>query len=89
MFVRRKKNKSGTTSVQVVDKSTGSYKVVKTIGCSSDPSHINELVKQAHQFIDRSQNQTSFDYLTGDDQYFIEQLRQRIDQIQLIGRSWY
>jgi hypothetical protein len=32
MFVREKKNKSGTVSVQIIDKSTGSYHVAKTVG---------------------------------------------------------
>lgn len=38
MFVRRKKNPSGVISVQVIDKSKGTYRVVKTIGSSSDSS---------------------------------------------------
>lgn len=85
MFVRRKKNKSGTISVQVIDKSAGTYNVIKTMGCSREPSQIQELVKQARRFIDHRHKQGSFDYITGDDHYFLEQLRQRIDQVQLIG----
>jgi hypothetical protein len=34
MFVRRKKNKSGSTSIQVISKNGGKYHVVKTIGNS-------------------------------------------------------
>lgn len=52
MFVRLKKNKSGTTSVQVIDKYTGSYKVVKTIEYSSVLSHNDDLVKQAPSLLD-------------------------------------
>ena len=40
MFVREKKNKSGTVSVQIIDKSSGSYRVAKTVGSSSDPEEI-------------------------------------------------
>lgn len=39
MFVRKKPNKSGSVSVQIIDKSDG-YKVVKTVGCSKDPHKI-------------------------------------------------
>jgi len=51
MFVRSKKNKSGVISVQVIDKSTGKYKVVKTIGSSSERSEIQKLIKHANQWI--------------------------------------
>ncbi len=51
MFVRSKKNKSGVISVQVIDKSTGKYKLFKTIGSSSVPSEIQKLIKQGHQWI--------------------------------------
>ena len=37
MFVRKKKNRSGTVSVVVADKSSGRFKELKTIGVSSDP----------------------------------------------------
>jgi hypothetical protein len=32
MFVRRKPNKRGLVSIQVIDKTSGPYPVVKTIG---------------------------------------------------------
>ena len=34
MFVRKKKNKSGTLSIQIISKTRGNYKVIKTIGCA-------------------------------------------------------
>src|SRR4051812_40082117 len=51
MFVRNKKNKSGVISVQVIDKSTGKYKPIKTIGSSADPSAVEKLVVTAEQWI--------------------------------------
>jgi len=41
MFVRKKQNKSGVISVQIIDKSSGKYKVVKTIGSSSDEKQVS------------------------------------------------
>ena len=43
MFVRKKKNPSGIISVQIIDKSNGRYRVVKTIGSSSDTKNVDEL----------------------------------------------
>jgi len=51
MFVRKKPNKSGKISVQVIEKVRGSYKVAKTIGSSSDNTKVEELVSLGEDWI--------------------------------------
>jgi len=51
MFVRKKKNISGVISVQVIDKSTGKYRVAKTIGSSSDVQVVEDLYFQGKKWI--------------------------------------
>jgi hypothetical protein len=51
MFVRRKPNKSGKISVQVIEKVRGKYKVAKTIGNSSLESEVERLVKIGEEWI--------------------------------------
>lgn len=51
MFVRKKPNKSGKISVQVIDKVRGSYKVAKTIGSSFDHTEVEELVSLGEEWI--------------------------------------
>ena len=51
MFVRKKKNKSGKISVQVIDKSSGKYKVIKSFGSSDNPLVVEDLYKKAQQWI--------------------------------------
>lgn len=58
MFVRKKRNKSGSVSVQVIDKTRG-YRVVKSIGVADDPDQINRLVELGKVFIARQSNQYS------------------------------
>jgi len=58
MFVRKKKNRSGSVSVQVIDKSK-SYRVVKTIGSSKNLDQINRMFELAKLFIDRQSKQYS------------------------------
>jgi transposase len=58
MFVRKKHNKSGSFSVQVIDKSNG-YHVVKTIGAACDPAEVSRLVELGKAFIVRQSNQYS------------------------------
>lgn len=62
MFVRKKKNKSGVISVQVVDKSTGKYRLVKTIGSSNDSTEIERLFKDGHDFIRHYRGQQTINF---------------------------
>jgi hypothetical protein len=43
MFVRKKKNKSGSISVQIIEKVGRINKLVQTVGSSKDETEINEL----------------------------------------------
>jgi hypothetical protein len=51
MFVRKKKNRSGTTSIVVIDKSSGLFREVKTIGISSDDQEIASFFEQGKKWI--------------------------------------
>lgn len=51
MFVKRKKNKSGSTSVVVVDKVGSKYDYVATIGISNNPTDIEKLVLEGKKYI--------------------------------------
>jgi transposase len=53
MFVRKLKNRSGSLSVQVIQKTNGKYKVVKTIGSATTQQEIEKLVNLAQQEIER------------------------------------
>jgi hypothetical protein len=48
MFVRKKKNKSGSISIQIISKESGKYKVIETIGCSKNDYEIEQLIQQAN-----------------------------------------
>ena len=50
MFVRRKHNKSGTTSIQVVAKADGKYRVQKSFGSSRDETVLASLEQKAKQW---------------------------------------
>jgi len=49
MFVRKKKNQSGSVSIQIISKNNGKYKVVETIGCSKNIIEIEQLLQQANE----------------------------------------
>jgi len=62
MFIRKKKNKSGSISVQVIDKSTGKYRVLQTIGSSSNPRTIETLIIKGKQWIKSNIKQLELDF---------------------------
>jgi len=51
MYVRRKPNKTGTVSVQVIDKHTGKYSVMRSFGTGRTEAELLSLEEHARQFI--------------------------------------
>jgi transposase len=66
MFIRKKPNKSGSFSIQIISKIKGINKVVKTIGSSRTQEGIDLLLNQASQELNDIQKQTSL-FLSQDD----------------------
>ena len=62
MFVRKKPNKSGLVSVQVIDKSHGKYRVVKTIGSSAKADEVERFVDEGKRFIQSQTGLQEFDF---------------------------
>ena len=71
MFLRKLKNRSGSTSVQVIQKINGRYKVLKTIGCANTLQEIEKLVLLAKQEIE---------FLTAQPKLFISENDTLIEQ---------
>ena len=53
MFLRKKANKSGSTSIQIISKTSGTYKVIKTVGCAHTEQEEAKLTFLAKQEIER------------------------------------
>jgi len=51
MYVRRKPNKTGSVSVQVIDKSKGHYRVIKSFGTGNTEVEIVRLENHAQQYV--------------------------------------
>ena len=58
--VRKKKNSSGSISIQIIDRKNRGYKVVETIGCSKDKEEIDALYQKALDRIDELENNLLF-----------------------------
>lgn len=80
MFVRKKKNQSGSTSIQIIKKINRTNKVIKTIGSSNDPDEINRLFQQGLYELPRLFGSTLFDDINAPE---IDQLSN--DSIRVVG----
>lgn len=60
MFVRKQRNRSGSTIIVVVDKSDGIYREVKSFGASSDTNKIDSLYREASAWISKYGGQQLF-----------------------------
>lgn len=83
VYVRQKKNRSGKVSIQIIDKSFGKYKVLKTIGCSSNELEIENLVLKGKQWIKEKEGIPELDFSSDTAQ--IEQVFSMITEHKLVG----
>lgn len=82
MFVRKKRNKSGVISIQVIDKSTGKYKLIKTIGSSDHTKEVDRLYQEGLDYVKHFQGQQTINF-SGQD--FKETVKQSIRNIAIEG----
>ncbi|MHB9012987.1 MAG: IS1634 family transposase [Ignavibacteriaceae bacterium] len=85
MFVRKKKNKSGSVSIQVIDKSSGKYKVAKTIGSSVNSKIIEELYKVAKQELKVLHGQQQFNFDINKEKDLVDTFFNSVGDLKLLG----
>jgi transposase len=83
MFVRKKRNRSGVISVQVIDKSSGKYKMLRTIGSSSDTYKIEKLVWEAEDWIRKRTGLLEIDF--SNEKQRVEEFFNSIEQVSVHG----
>ena len=62
MYVRKKHNRSGSTSVVVVSKASGKYKEIKSFGSSTSEEEIHSLCDKAAAWIRSFGGQQGLDF---------------------------
>ena len=83
MFVRKKKNISGSTSVQIISNHYGKYKLVKTIGCSKNYEEVKRLVELGKNEIKKLSQQNSLFDSNSQRDVFIEQFISDLSNTQI------
>jgi transposase len=88
MFVRKKQNRSGSTTIVIIDKKSGKFKPIVTLGTSSDAARIAMLYRKGLEWIDRYEWQTDLFRSHEEEQEeekATEQVLSRIENILLNG----
>lgn len=90
MFVEKKLNKSGSTSVRVMQKLRSKHKCVKVLGYSSEIEGIGLLVKRGNRWIEEQQSGEFLFELEDEASAYDKVLADlRRSQLRLIGRKLY
>jgi hypothetical protein len=84
VFLRVKKNGSGSRSIQVLAKRGRKSVLVKTIGCSKDPARIEQLKLDARFYIEEQLGQSALD-LPEDRPDWFGAIFERIESVRLLG----
>ena len=85
MFIRKKKNKSGSFSIQIIDKSSGEGKILKVFGCGKSDQEVRELMQKAYELLPYFNKQSQIDFPYSDDVVFLKQLREGVKKIFVVG----
>ena len=83
MFIRQLKSHKGKVYVPVVDKSSGSYKVLKSIGSCSENTGLQPLLDKAQEWINKYTGIREFDFSNTD--AVIEQFFDSIISMKRVG----
>lgn len=89
MFVRKKKNRSGTINVIVVDKSNGHFKEIKNFGVAKNEDDVSRLSHTAQSWIRQYGNQQQLDFRSEEIKFQesleTERVLSRIDTVLING----
>jgi hypothetical protein len=83
MFIRKKKNPTGTVTIQVVDKGCGTYRVVQNFGVASSEREQAQLLNQAKAWMDKQSGLIKLDLYKEDE--VVEQVFNSIQSLKRAG----
>ena len=87
MFVRKKRNRSGTTTIVVVNKRHGKFEEVRNFGTAKTESEVSELYSKAQHWLNTNGGQQSIDFedLKGRELEATERFFENIDSVLING----
>jgi transposase len=85
MFIRKRKNKSGSYSVHIVRKEGRRQVLVKSVGAATEGAELRKLELTALQEMAKIIQQSSMDFNYSEDERYLQRLRDSIQAIRIVG----
>lgn len=85
MFIRKKRNKSGSTSIHIVRKEAGRQMHVLSIGTATNEQELTSLEQMALDKLSALQLQKKLDFNFAEDEAFVQNLLSSIEHIEISG----
>jgi transposase len=85
MFIRKKRNKSGSTSIHIVGKQAGKQVHVISIGTATNEQELTRLEQEALEKLSTLQLQNKLEFNYAEDEAFIQNLLSSIEHIEISG----
>jgi len=85
MYIRKKKNASGTTSVYILEKQNGKQVLIKSMGSARQEADIAKLISLARKEIEQLTRQKAIDFDYEKDKQHIHFVRNSIHSIRIVG----
>lgn len=85
VFIRKKKNKSGSYSFHIVRKDDRKQVLVKAVGSAKNTEDIRKLELLAIQELSKIIRQTELNFIYHQDEQYLSQLKQNIQCIRIVG----
>lgn len=85
MFIRKKVNKSGIVSVQIISKRSGKYEVLRTVGSSGDSGEVSRLVDEGKRQMQALSNQSEMNFEMSREAALVDLFFNGIQEVRLVG----
>ncbi len=85
VFVRKKKNKSGVISVQIIDKSSGTYQLYRTVGSSDEANEVERLYRKGKREVEQLMQQQLLPFHQEREQELLDIFFNNIEDYRLTG----
>jgi transposase len=85
MYIRRKQNTSGSTSVYILEKQNGKQVLIKSMGSASTESSIVHLESLARKEVERLTGQRDLAFEYEQDEQHVDFIRESIQSVRIVG----
>lgn len=85
MFVRKKLNKSGVISIQILEKRAGKSVLIKTVGSSADPKEVSDLLEKGKRLISELKRQAVLNFDIRNEEQLVDLFFNGIRELSLAG----